>query len=131
MIGTSVKMIRLVTGEDIISEATLIDDKEFVLLNPLKVVYNNSTKNPGYVSVLLIKWVFGSITEKEEISIKERDVLFSVDVSERMFDYYYSTLSSFNIKESEIVMEDVSDDTADISIEDILDYFKQDKGKLH
>ena len=131
MIGTSVKMIRLVTGEDIISEATLIDDKEFVLLNPLKVVYNNSTKNPGYVSVLLIKWVFGSITEKEEISIKERDVLFSVDVSERMFDYYYSTLSSFDIKESEIVMEDVSDDSADISIEDILDYFKQDKGKLH
>lgn len=131
MVETSVKMIRLVTGEDIISEATLIDDKEFLLLNPLKVVYNNSTKNPGYVSVLLIKWVFGSITEKEEISIKERDVLFSVDVSERMFDYYYSTLSSFNIKESEIVMEDVSDDSADISIEDILDYFKQDKGKLH
>jgi hypothetical protein len=131
MIETSVKMLRLVTGEDIISESTLIDDKEYVLTHPLKVVYNNSSRNPGYVSVLLVKWVFGSITEKDEITIKERDVLFSVEVSDRMFDYYYSTLDSFKEKENEILMEDVDDDDANITIEDMLDYLKTDKGKLH
>jgi hypothetical protein len=131
MIETSVKMLRLVTGEDIISESTLIDDKEYLLAHPLKVVYNNSTRNPGYVSVLLVKWVFGSITEKDEITIKERDVLFSVEVSDRMFDYYYSTLDSFKEKESEILMEDVDDDDANVTIEDMLDYLKTDKGKLH
>jgi len=131
MIETSVKMLRLVTGEDIISESTHVDDKEYVLAHPLKVVYNNSTRNPGYVSVLLVKWVFGSITEKDEITIKERDVLFSVEVSDRMFDYYYSTLDSFKEKESEILMEDVDDDDANVTIEDMLDYLKTDKGKLH
>ena len=131
MIETSVKMLRLVTGEDIISESTLVDDKEYLLAHPLKVVYNNSTRNPGYVSVLLVKWVFGSITEKDEITIKERDVLFSVEVSDRMFDYYYSTLDSFKEKESKILMEDVDDDDANVTIEDMLDYLKTDKGKLH
>jgi hypothetical protein len=131
MIETSVKMLRLVTGEDIISESTLIDDKEYVLTHPLKVVYNNSSRNPGYVSVLLVKWVFGSITEKDEITIRERDVLFSVEVSDRMFDYYYSTLDSFKEKENEILMEDIDDDDANITIEDMLDYLKTDKGKLH
>ena len=71
----SVKFVRLVTGEDIISEVMEVDDasgKHVILYNPLKIMYMSSPMNSDKVGISLLEWVFSRISDKQEFRIESQ-----------------------------------------------------------
>jgi len=139
-----VKFMRLITGEDIITEmkSTSVDNN-YILVNPLKIVYSVGDR-PGIMSIGLIQWVFPEIAASHEIPIKVNDVLTMCDPSAEMEISYWESLKrleksiSFdfsNKRQSSIKQEqdydDMSEYEADLLDELIESMKKMDKGKLH
>lgn len=94
---TAIKLVRLVTGEDVLAEVTYVEEEEYsyyVLSNPMKVVYLSGVK-PGILSVSLMQWVFGRICDKQDFTISPKDVIFVNDASSSMEEYYYNTVDYF------------------------------------
>lgn len=141
---STVKFVRLTTGEDLISEVMFYeDDKEsyYVLNNPLKVVYMTGSK-PGILSISLMQWVFWRIAGTQSFTIYPNDVLTVANTTESMEEYYWSSVDHFSeYKEklskqtefdADISFEEEAQDTAD-TLKTILDTIKDldPKRKLH
>lgn len=91
---TSVKFLRLVTGEDVIADTTIVqmnDDVQYTLNNPMKVMYVTTDKS-GTLSVSLVQWVFWRICDKQDFTLQAKDILLVQDASSSMEDYYWSSL---------------------------------------
>lgn len=94
---TAIKLVRLVTGEDVLAEVTYVEEEEYayyVLSNPMKVVYMSGVK-PGILSVTLMQWVFGRICENQDFTISPKDVIFVNNTSSSMEEYYWNTVDYF------------------------------------
>lgn len=144
-ISSSVKFIRLNTGEDLASEVVYYktnDDEYYVLLNPLKIVYSVSQSRPGYLSLSLLQWVLPEICSKQEFTIYPNDILTMSDASDEMDNYYWESLTKLTYleqeKSSKKAMEDI-DDMFDVEVDDtelsyvkeMLEEIKNGKRKLH
>ena len=137
-----VKILRLNTGEDIIASVNLTYDGTKTYQNPLKIAYTSSSRNPMYMSVGLIQWVFPGITETNSYHIAERDILFETPPSSKMEIYYHETVNEFEERLGdgkaalkvfeESTGEELDEDDLD-ELSDILDQMSQakDKSKLH
>lgn len=145
----NIKLIRLITGEDIISqciETYLLDTSSgkineemcskkqdsITLIEPLKLIYaiGGST---GLLSVSLMSWIFPKLTDKVEIEIKERDILFITEPSEKFIQHYIETIESFK----KIEENNQNKDFESLEETDIMNRFEEllqpslDKRKLH
>lgn len=91
-IENQVKFIRLLTGEDIVTEIKR-DEKtgEYILIRPLKIVYAFGDK-PGIISIGLVQWVFPEVVESQEISVKANDILAMTTPSIQMEASYWDSL---------------------------------------
>ena len=138
MIETSVKFIRLVTGEDIISEMTYIEtekDSQYILSNPMKVLYIPAGKS-NMLSITLSQWVYWRICEEQEFTLKDKDVLLVNDCSSSMEEYYWSTIEHLeSYKETVISKEsEQSNQTEEVdedTITSIIEMLKDTKRILH
>jgi hypothetical protein len=138
MIETSVKFIRLVTGEDIISEMTYIEtekDSQYILSNPMKVLYIPAGKS-NMLSITLSQWVYWRICEEQEFTLKDKDVLLVNDCSSSMEEYYWSTIEHLeSYKEASIAKEsEQSNQTEEVdedTITSIIEMLKDTKRILH
>jgi hypothetical protein len=96
-----------------------------------------------FMSISLMQWVFTKISNKQEFKIEERDVLFAVEPTDSLVEYYYETVDHFiNMKETqerEIEFDSEFEDEYEGAYDDaeglqlIQDMLKQtsDKKKLH
>lgn len=94
----SVRFVRLVTGEDIISEVMEVDDttgKHVILYNPLKIMYLASPVSSDKVSISLLEWVFTRISDKQEFRLEAKDVLTIAPPTVSLNDYYWDTIDYF------------------------------------
>ena len=90
---TAIKFVRLVTGEDLISEVFTEDSEKFqkvYLINPLKIVYSFGKKST--LSISLYNWVIPEILEDNVFQVKINDILLMKEVSSDMEEYYQTTL---------------------------------------
>jgi len=90
---TAIKFVRLITGEDLISEVFTEDSEKFqkvYLINPLKIVYSFGKKST--LSISLYNWVIPEILEDNVFQIKINDILLMKEVSSDMEEYYQTTL---------------------------------------
>jgi hypothetical protein len=133
----SVQFVRLITGEDLVSEVTEVttDDFNYYLLrNPMKIVYMTGRK-PDMMSLSLIQWVFWKICDDQEFNLSPKDVLMIANTSSSMEEYYWSSLEHINEYREEIDKEDVYEDesSSSDSLETILEALNNtiDKRKLH
>lgn len=139
----NIKFIRLVTGEDIITEIKS-DENSFTLVKPLKIVYALGEK-PGVISIGLVQWIFPDVVASQEMSIKDRDIITMSDPSLDMLKSYRSSIKrleknlSFEFMSEEETMsldeeydeKQLSDDEFDV-LEDLIESMKKrDKGSLH
>jgi len=95
---STVKFVRLSTGEDVIAEVNYFEsDKEayYVLNNPLKIVYMTGSK-PGILSISLMQWVFWRISDTQTFTIYPEDVLTVANTTNSMEEYYWSSVDHFN-----------------------------------
>lgn len=96
-----VKFIRMVTGEDVITEYIVRNlnygnnsgqFKDFIYFqNPLKIVYGLTPKQDGMI-ISLAQWVFDTICEKQEFNIDREDILLIAEPTKEMVDYYWEAI---------------------------------------
>ena len=99
-IENQVKFIRLLTGEDIVTEIKR-DEKtdEYILIRPLKIIYVFGDK-PGIISIGLVQWIFPEIVESQEISVKANDILAMTTPSIQLEANYWESLDSLEKSQS-------------------------------
>lgn len=105
---SSVKFVRMVTGEDIVAEVVSIEtdtENYYILNNPMKVVYLSTTKSSS-LSISLTQWIFWRICDKQEFTIHPKDILVVNDVSIAMEDYYWSSMEHFESYKEELLNSD-------------------------
>lgn len=136
----NIKFIRLVTGEDIITEIKS-DENSFTLVKPLKIVYALGEK-PGVISIGLVQWIFPDVVASQEMSVKDRDILTMSDPSLDMLKSYRSSIKrleknlSFEFVDGSESMglddyEEPTPEEFDV-LEDLIESMKKrDKGSLH
>jgi len=96
--NNEVKFIRLVTGEDLITEVLKSENEpNYILLNPLKIVYAFGEK-PDVISIGLVQWVFPEVVESQEITIKPSDVITMSNPSIQMEASYWESLAKLEKK---------------------------------
>ena len=121
---STVKFVRLTTGEDIIAEVLYFEDdkvKYYVLNNPFKVVYMTGNK-PGILSISLMQWVFWRITNTQSFTVYPNDVITVADTTDSMEEYYWSSVEHFNeYKEKLSKQTEFNDNSFESEIEDTAD----------
>lgn len=136
----NIKFIRLVTGEDIITEIKS-DENSFTFVKPLKIVYALGEK-PGVISIGLVQWIFPDVVASQEMSVKDRDILTMSDPSLDMLKSYRSSIKrleknlsfEFVDKSSSMGLDDYEEPTPEEFdvLEDLIESMKKrDKGSLH
>lgn len=134
---TDVKFIRLMTGDDVISEVVEVGDEnqiDYMLICPLKVVYIPSTRGVSYLQVAFMPWVFSRICDTQEFLIHAEDVLTMADVSQQIEEYYWKNLDMFvqnGEKENQVVGEELEENEHLEELEEILEALKDSKRTLH
>lgn len=137
----SIQFIRLVTGEDLISEVTEVEKNNevyYILNNPMKVMYMSGSK-PGILSISLMQWVFWKVTNDQEFHLLPKDVLTFANTSPSMEEYYWSSLEHFEqYKESVELSEEATEEEEQVedlkeSLDSLLEIINSslDKRKLH
>ena len=129
--------IRMVTGEDVLTEyekkSKNIKDMVF-FHNPMKILYGLTPKQDGMI-ISLAQWVFDSICEKQEFSIKEADILMIAEPTKEMIEYYQEALDRNAGKKRNIQhmtrkeIDSMEDDYEEIS-EDEIEMIKNVLGEM-
>lgn len=93
---TSVRFIRMQTGEDLIAEVTEVksdDEWYYVLHNPLKIIYTVSDR-PGILSVAMMEWIFSKVVNNTSFPVYPNDIITMVEPSIEFEEYYLETLDN-------------------------------------
>lgn len=130
----NIKFIRLVTGEDIVSEVTDISNGKMYINNPLKVVYTPSM-NTGFLSISLMQWVFTRISKNQSFDMDLHNILIMTDADDHLVEHYKESLLTFSKKGND---DDTEYDTLEEQdgidmLNNLIDKIKSknNKGKLH
>lgn len=124
----NVMFIRLVTGEDLISEvseyeelSTSKDSTEnlhyYILHNPMKVLYLQGVKS-GYVSISLMQWVFGRVCQDQTFDLSMGDILTTGNPSDKMHEYYWNAVALSLEKDESYASANNNEYESDDDVED-------------
>lgn len=101
-----VKMIRLVTGEDIIGLCLYDDEKDYVdIENPMKVVIKRMLTDEQ-TALILLPWLPYEVVEDNSARISNNDIITFITPKASFVDYYMNLMEKF---ESEL-LEDNNED---------------------
>lgn len=129
-----VKFVRLNNGDDIIAQIVEVGDDEqidYMVFNPLKVVYMSSDRGPAYLQVAFIPWVFTRICEEQEFLIHAEDVVIMANVTPMMSDYYWNNMDLFTAIKEEHVEEEIEPESQLTELETIIEAIKNTKRTFH
>ena len=81
--------IRLVTGEDIVTEILAENQWAVYIDRPFKIVYMTTGGNPQ-MSIALSPWVLGNLVDTKDLGLEvlKRDILFETNASASLNQYY-------------------------------------------
>jgi len=80
-----VKIIRLVTGEDIICSFHKISTESFLICDPMVLIVKFKGKDS---SVLMEHWLPIEIVKSNEVVVNPRDIITMFDPKESLAEYY-------------------------------------------
>ena len=88
-----IKILRLVTGEDIICEFIKISTDSYAVLNPMAIFvkYKGSKSN-----LVMSHWLPVEIVKKNEVLISPRDVVTMFDPIDDVAEYYDRMVENLN-----------------------------------
>jgi hypothetical protein len=100
---SNVKYIRLVTGEDLISEVLEVSNEPHITLyNPSKKVY---TFDGEKVRMQLMEWVFSNLVKTSSFALQRRDVILLEDASDAIVSTYLEQASETTNDNSNLLEE--------------------------
>ena len=139
--SVEVKIIRLVTGEDIVGSCLFDDDDSAFLIEcPMKVVISRAGEFDKTM-LIMMPWLPLEIIEDNIASISYQDVITMVNPKEDFIEYYQSTVDRYDalLEKSkqegstfENEFDDEEEELDDETIEQMLESIKERKNKsLH
>lgn len=133
----TIKFVRLNNGDDIIAEIVEVGDDErtdYMVINPLKVVYIPSQRGSSYLQVAFMPWVFTRICDEQEFFIHAEDIITMGKVSDKMLEYYFENMSHFIGNEDQVV-EEVEEEPEieqmETGLEELLEALKTTRRTFH
>jgi len=135
--SSDIRFIRLVTGEDIVTEVTDVANGKLMMNNPLKVVYTPSLQT-GFLSISLMQWIFTRISKNQTFDMDLHNVLVMTEAEEQLKDHYEESLISFSKKDPTDPYDENDDEFGILDEDDgvemlnnLINKIKNGKGKLH
>lgn len=132
----TVKFVRIKNGDDIIAEVVEVGEDgqiDYMIINPLKVVYMPSQQGSSYLQVAFMPWVFSRICEEQEFLIHAEDVITMGNVTEKMAEYYWNNIDHFTSKGQEELFEDSEEEPTEeeATLESLLEALKSARRTYH
>lgn len=104
---SNVKYIRLVTGEDLISEVLEVSSEPHITLyNPAKMVY--TFDGDSRIKMQLMEWVFSNLVKTNSFVLQRRDVILFEDASDTVANTYLEQVTDTIQDTSKLVDEVLS-----------------------
>ena len=115
----NIKLIRFVSGEDIICQVSDLDNGDYKVVEPMSVMIKDTGRQTG---LIMQHWLPVQIIKTNEAVVKLRDVLTLVDVDVEFAEYYMNTVSEMNkiLKQKELM-----DKMDDEEFEDVREIMEQ------
>lgn len=131
-----IMFIRLNNGDDLVSEVVEVGDEtriDYMLFNPLKVMYIPSDRGSAYLQVAFMPWVFTRICEEQEFFIHAEDVVTMANVSNYMEEYYWKNMDHFmtKVEDSITETEEVPETSEELDLESLLEAIKTSRRTFH
>lgn len=133
----TIKIIRMQTGEDIISSIYEDEETDTVLLNnPMKVIIRRM--NTGQTIFMMVPWLPIEIVKEDSAIIYGSDIITMIDPKDSLIEYYQNAINE-NIltmmKAEEQLIDQLNEDEEDeeelqITEEELKEIEEYKKGKL-
>ena len=105
-----VKIIRLVTGEDIVGLCLYDDENDFVdIENPMKILLKRST-DKEQTALILSPWLPFEIIDDNSARISNNDIITFITPKQTFIEYYIHLMDKFE----EASLEDENDEDSDL-----------------
>ena len=131
----AIQFIRLNNGDDVVAQVIEVGENDqinYILVNPLKVVYMPSQQGAAYLQVAFIPWVFTRICSEQEFIIHAEDVITMSNVSSYMEEYYWKNMDHFISKDEDVSTENEELETEEeTSLEELLEAIKSSRRTFH
>jgi hypothetical protein len=131
----AIQFIRLNNGDDVVAQVIEVGENDqinYILVNPLKVVYMPSQQGAAYLQVAFIPWVFTRICSQQEFIIHAEDVITMSNVSSYMEEYYWKNMDHFISKDEDVSTESEELETEEeTSLEELLEAIKSSRRTFH
>lgn len=124
-----IKIVRLQTGEDIIGNMTdLYDTGSYIIEEPMSVDIEYRNKEAG---LMMHHWLPVQLISKNEITLKEKDVLCILEPNDEFCEYYLNTVEKIkDLLEAKNLVDSLDDDEVN-DIMDALDELDSKGTTLH
>lgn len=134
---TNLRVIRLKSGDDIMAEVTTEihatkKTVKYTLRNPMRVMYIMANGGTS-ISVAMVEWLFRRVSEDEEVTISEDNVLFEAIPTKALQEYYWNYLEAASDRAVELEDMDADFESSEETsyIVDMLEEIKKKGGKLN
>jgi hypothetical protein len=131
----AIQFIRLNNGDDVVAQVIEVGENDqinYILVNPLKVVYMPSQQGAAYLQVAFIPWVFTRICSEQEFIIHAEDIITMSNVSSYMEEYYWKNMDHFITKDEDVSTENEELETEEeTSLEELLEAIKSSRRTFH
>lgn len=131
---SSIKIIRMQTGEDIISSIYEDDENDAVLLNnPMKVIIRRVPS--GQTIFMMVPWLPIEILKEDSAIIYGSDIITMLDPKDSLIEYYQNAinqniLTMISLKDDISYDEGEEDSEYEVTEEELKEIEEYKKGKL-
>lgn len=116
-----VKILRLVTGEDIIGLCLYDDDKDYVdIENPMKVIIKRMLTDQQ-TALVLLPWLPYEVVEDNSARISNNDIITFITPKASFVDYYLNLMEKFESENLEDEDDELffKDETTSFTMDDM------------
>lgn len=90
---TSVKFIRLVTGEDLLANVLYVEEDDiemahYYMYEPLRVMYIMNPNDPGMLKISFTPWIMTEIVSNQEFYLDPDNIIAMATPDQKMVEYY-------------------------------------------
>lgn len=120
------KIVRLITGEDIIGTCMIDDEQEvFDIENPFKIIIDQNMKT-GKTMMVMLPWLPFEIIEDNFVSINFGDVITTMTPKKMVTEYYNEMTLKFQAMADRLKEEEKASEIDASSDDDSEEYDDQD-----
>lgn len=129
----NIKIVRLQTGEDVISSIVEDDDNDMVLLNnPMRMIVKRI--QTGQSIFMMMPWLPIEVIKEDSAIIYNSDIITMIEPKDSLVEYYQnmvneSIMSSINGESEEIIFESEEEEDFELTEEELeeVENYKKDR----